>query len=102
MGGAAAVGLTEEALKEWTDKNSKSEPEKPKEDDALSTASALLSDSRKIRSVHSARSVAAVAKQSKRSTLNLPQIKEVPAPRVVTLDEKRLDYQSHVNQLPYM
>ena len=100
--GSGTVGLSKEALKRWNDKeDAAAAPTRPKEDDALSTASSLLSDSRKIRSVHSARSVAAVAKQTKRS-FSLPEIKEVPAPKIVTIDEKRLAYKSHVNQLPYM
>lgn len=99
--------LTAEALKEWKSKGDKGQGHADDgnsvDDDVLSTASQVLADSKKIRSVHSARSVAAVAKRKQeKKGITLPQIKEIRPPVIVTLDEKRLNYKKHVNQLPYM
>ena len=113
--GAGAVGLTADALAEWNassgGKDGGGGGAGGKDDDALSTASAVLADSKKIRSVHSARSVAAVARQQQQQAKKgggLPEIAElhsgmgIPAPKIVTLDEDRLAYKKHTNQLPYM
>jgi hypothetical protein len=113
---AKGVGLTAEALAEWHAGSGGGggggggggSGAGEKDDDVMSTASAVLADSKKIRSVHSARSVAAVARQKnnkgERPTLVLPDISEssIPAPKIVTLDEDRLAYKKHTNQLPYM
>lgn len=111
--GPGAVGLTAEALKEWNASNGgggrrQQDEEEELEDDIMSTASAVLADSKKIRSVHSARSVAAIARKKEMRVPKidrLPEIHEaggIPAPKIVTLDEGRLEYKKHANQLPYM
>ena len=106
--GPGAVGLTAEALKEWNASNGgrRQQDEEELEDDIMSTASAVLADSKKIRSVHSARSVAAIARKKEMRVPKidrLPEIHEgIPAPKIVTLDEGRLEYKKHANQLPYM
>ena len=112
------VGLSAEALREWNAANGngggaggrgRGGNDDDPEDDILSTASAVLADSKRIRSVHSARSVAAIARQKElrqRKIERLPELTEAPGgiqpPKIVTVDEKRLDYKKHTNQLPYM
>jgi len=107
---SSGVGLTEEAVREWKSKHEGADypQNEEKDDDVMSTASAVLADSRKIRSVHSARSVAAIARQQEMRVSKIDrlpeihEIKEIAAPKIVTLDEKRLEYKKHPNQLPYM
>lgn len=101
--GAAVMGLNDDALEEWNEKFRNSMRDN-QDDDAMSeyrTAKSALSDT-KLGGVHSTTSLNAIKKQ-------LGKIEEVSAlhqvyqePTVSVIQDDRLQYKKHVNQLPYM
>merc|ERR1712150_49462 len=102
--GAAVMGLTEDSIKEWNAKY-KSSTVDNQDEDAISDysfAKSALSDT-KLGSVHSTSSISAIKRR-------MDKIKETPdistytykEPTISIVDDGRLNYKQHVNQLPYM
>jgi len=103
--GAAVIGgLSEEALQEWNQKFKKAFKSNQLEDDAISeyqAAKSALSGTR-LGAVHSTSSISAIKKQL--GKIDEPDAihQEYKEPVISTVQDDRLQYKKHVNQLPYM
>lgn len=106
--GAAVMGLSEDAIKEWNTKF-KSGGDNQVEDDARSeyaVAKSALSNT-KLGSLHSTNSIAAIKRRMDSISETEEEKPAAPQrtylePKISLIKEGRLKYKGHVNQLPYM
>eukprot|EP00941_MAST-03F_sp_MAST-3F-sp1_P004123 g4123.t1 len=120
-GEGGRITLSKEALDEWNTRNTPAdndEEKKMEEDDAVSVIQSIMSDSKSIRSIHSARSINALRnriKKLKREEMkkkkgnldtiqegiqDLPEYKEPKMSKIVAVDRK--SHQKEPSRLPYI